>query len=461
MPRPAGSENQPVQYETSMYEGKCKHCFQAYQEGDNIIGYSRKQSLDFKSKYYHFNCFEGRYKRYENERPIYMVKTRNGQAELYVPATNGYESRDYVAGYSAIDSAFQSLFQSLSSDVTETHAEGFEIPEPQPAPELQPEPETTNPSSPEGVIAGLTSLMMQPLEKRLGQLESSVHGTLKSAVNALKDQTGKLDESKVLELINTHAVHRIEVTVTSPEDRVTVNLGVQHEKFEQLLKTVSARLFDGTHPNAWIVGPAGTGKTKAAENVAKALGVKFYFTGALAEPYSLLGFKNARGKYQRTPFRDAYEHGGLFLWDEVDSSENVALMPFNAALANGHCAFPDGIIARHPDNICMASANTWGHGAKDAYVGRLKLDGAFLDRFVQIAWDVDEKLERALAGNDAWVNRVQHVRRNVAAKGIKVLVTPRASINGAALLAAGIPQLQVEAMVLRKGMTEDQWQGVK
>jgi cobaltochelatase CobS len=74
-----------------------------------------------------------------------------------------------------------------------------------------------------------------------------------------------------------------------------------------------------------------------------------------------------------------------------------ALLAFNAALANGVAAFPDGSIKRHPETVIIAAANTWGFGGDANYIGRAKLDAAFLDRFVTLAWGYDEDLERTIA----------------------------------------------------------------
>jgi hypothetical protein len=91
----------------------------------------------------------------------------------------------------------------------------------------------------------------------------------------------------------------------------------------------------------------------------------------------------------------------------------------------------------------------------------MKLDQAFLKRFVCLAWDYDNELELATAPNPTWTKRVQAVRAQVKAKGLRVLVTPRESYFGARLLAAGLDQDTVEAMTLRSGMTEEQWSQVK
>lgn len=251
------------------------------------------------------------------------------------------------------------------------------------------------------------------------------------------------------------------VEIIQPETGEAKDLGVQHRQFPLLLAAVQARLNDGHRINVWMKGPSGSGKTTAAFEVANALGLEYSFTGAIDTPYPLIGFIDAHGRCVRTPFRERYENGGIFLFDEYDASNANATLPFNAALANGHCAFPDTIVKRHADFVAIAAANTFGQGATSEYVGRNRLDGAALDRFITIDWELDEALEMATCPNAAWVTRVQGIRRNVARQGIKVIISPRASYFGAALLAAGLKQADVEQITLRKGMTEDQWESVQ
>ena len=152
--------------------------------------------------------------------------------------------------------------------------------------------------------------------------------------------------------------------------------------------------------------------------------------------------------------------GGVFLWDEVDASNPAALVAFNAAIENGECAFPDATIEKHAHCYFVAAANTYGTGATHEYVGRTKLDAATLDRFVMLDWDTDEALELAIAGNTAWTRYVQAVRAAVKAAGIKHLVTPRASIRGNELLKIGVSVDTVVRGVVRKGLSDDQWNNI-
>lgn len=224
----------------------------------------------------------------------------------------------------------------------------------------------------------------------------------------------------------------------------------------------SAKDASGNRLNIWVAGPAGTGKTTAAMRVAGALELQFRSMGTLSDPTQLVGYLSpVTGQYVSTPFREVFENGGIILLDEIDGSDPNALLVANQALANSWYNFPDKLVKRHKDCVVIAAANTWGLGATNDYVGRLKMDAAFLDRFVSCPWPIDEKLELVTCPNIEWAKRVQAYRATVRRIGIKVLVTPRASYYGAALLEAGLSMEEVEAATVRKGMTDEQWEVVK
>lgn len=264
-------------------------------------------------------------------------------------------------------------------------------------------------------------------------------------------------EIEKLDLKNSGTGRVVRIEVTENALPVSKLKGHFHPSFDKLLRACTARGVNGFAPNVWLAGPAGSGKTYAAMSVAKALDIPFHFNGALAMPHELLGFVDAGGTYHRTPFREAYENGGVFLFDEVDGSDNAALLALNAALANGLSAFPDKTVKRHKDCIIIAAANTWGHGATAEYVGRSKIDAAFLSRFpVRIGWNYDEELERNISGNSEFAARVQDARRKAAEKGLKILITPRHSEAGAALIAAGFTFKEAEEMTFLADLSRDQ-----
>jgi hypothetical protein len=234
----------------------------------------------------------------------------------------------------------------------------------------------------------------------------------------------------------------------------------RHPMLETLLRAVSARDASGLRLNTWITGPAGSGKTYAAKQAAAALGLDFGFHGAMSMAHELLGFVDAGGTYHSTQFVNLFTNGGLCLLDEVDSGSAEALLALNAALANGLISLPNGEIrARHADFVCIAAANTFGQGPDAQYIGRTRLDGAFLSRFpVKLSWTYDLKLEQNICGNVAWAKRVQKARKAAEKAGLKIIIDPRHSMAGAALIAAGMEADEVAGLTYLAGLTAGQVQ---
>ena len=223
--------------------------------------------------------------------------------------------------------------------------------------------------------------------------------------------------------------------------------GIQHREFETLLKIVVAG------QPVVLVGPAGTGKSHAAEAVATALGMEFYAmsVGAQTSKSDLIGYMDANKNYQSTAFRKAYEEGGLFLLDEIDAGNSNVLIQLNAALANGYMSFPDQMIRRNDKFRFIASANTFGTGANRQYVGRNQLDAATLDRFAFLQWNIDPRVEESLAMGKygtAWLSCVRHARKFVDEQDMRIVVSPRATQRGSLLMAAGIEFNEVLHMAL-------------
>lgn len=302
----------------------------------------------------------------------------------------------------------------------------------------------------------MLDLMAAALTSRLnGKIDTKLEN-LDDAITQKLDGIETLIDRKIKEYVT--APTRVEIINS---DQTVIDCGIQHECFPKLIKMMSARDHKGKRLNIWIAGPAGTGKTSAVELAAKHLGLNYSSTGALIESYRVFGFMSpGTGEYIPTLFRKIWEFGGVFLFDDCDGSDPSVFVELNNALANGSCAFPDRQVEKHPDCCLVLTANTWGLGATNDYVGRLKQDAATLDRFVKIFWPIDENLELATTPNKPWTVRVQEIRRKVKDKGIKVLVTPRATYYGATLLAAGMDWQDVEAATIKGSMTDDQWNSV-
>ena len=252
----------------------------------------------------------------------------------------------------------------------------------------------------------------------VAQLEETMTKKIKPQLEEIREQVGKTVKT--------------ELTITIGDYSKNLGTEARHYVFEKVLIKIAARL------NVYLPGPAGSGKTTIAEQVAEALDLPFYAYGAIGMAHEFEGFMNAQGNYVESMLYKAFKNGGLVLFDEMDASNANALLRLNAITANKIAAFPNGeMVKKHPDFVVMATGNTFGHGATAQYVGRNPLDGATLDRYVNIPMGYDEELERVIAGNDAWVDFVQAVRHVAEEHKMRYIVSPRASINGAILIAAG------------------------
>jgi len=263
----------------------------------------------------------------------------------------------------------------------------------------------------------------------------------------IQQQEQPINEEAIIALIKQHApIKQIDINLNGITNTVE---GIVHYQFEDVLQMLSA----GVH--VMLVGAAGSGKTTIAEQAAKALNKEFYCmsVGNQTTKSDLMGYMDAQGRYVTTIFRTAYEFGGVFCLDEIDAGNANTITCLNSALSNGVCAFGDGMVKRHADFQCVATANTWGSGASREYVGRNPMDAASKDRFFPIEIMYDEQLERVLCGNDAWCSLVQKVRK--ACEGERIVISPRASIGGAKLLNAGMSRSKVIEVAILKGCSED------
>lgn len=226
--------------------------------------------------------------------------------------------------------------------------------------------------------------------------------------------------------------------------------GIQHEKFETVLKFVA------NDEPVFLTGPAGSGKNILCKQVADTLNLKFYFTNAVTQEYKLTGFTDAMGNYQPTQFYRAFTEGGLFMLDEMDASIPEVLVILNAAIANRYFDFPApiGYVEAHPDFRVIAAGNTTGHGADYEYVGRNQLDGASLDRFAVIKIDYSRNIEDSVAGDIELAQFCRDFRESARKAGVSVIV----SYRGIARLAKMMQLLDIKEALetcLVKGLEKD------
>lgn len=240
------------------------------------------------------------------------------------------------------------------------------------------------------------------------KVRNNVHDQIYDFINQTLDEFHK---KQLLPLTRVMTLNDVIVGQTSP--------GFYHEKFEEVLKQVQL------DEPVMLIGPAGSGKNVAIKQVADALGLKMYYTNNASNEFKLTGFIDAGGNYRDTEFYKAFKNGGVFFLDEIDNSDPSALIVINAALANGYMAFPHETIERHPDFRMIAAANTWGKGSDLQYVGRTALDASTLDRFDNIFFDYDRKLEQSLFPNDEVLSFMWSFRDAVEMTKIPHVVSTR------------------------------------
>lgn len=285
--------------------------------------------------------------------------------------------------------------------------------------------------------------------------KSPIEQALMDMMAGMKSEA-KLDEGRVKQLIEQYSnAPRLTTVEIKAEGKEVKRIDGAHKQVPTLLAFIAAQV------NVALVGPAGSGKSTALRMIAESLELDYYITGAVQQESKIMGYMDANGKYVRTPFRDAFEHGGLFVLEEADASAAKALLAVNNAVENESSDFPDGMVKRHEDFICVLAMNTFGTGATRQYVGRSQLDAATIDRYAVLEFGYDEALERAVAlaefdGADSWVSEVQAFRARVEAAGVRHVVSPRASKNGAKLLKQGLPLDVIRQSVLHKGLSQDQ-----
>lgn len=310
----------------------------------------------------------------------------------------------------------------------------------------------------------LEQILSRIVQPHIDLLER-VNDTREKNLVARQDAFNKNAAKSIAEACVAEAMRRLEARVpreviikVQKDNLVKAIEGVQHPNFLKLLKYGNVRKSDGYVPAIFLAGERGSGKTTGCRNAAHALGLKWYANGAISDPIEMLGYMDGNGNYHTTPFRQAFEFGGWYTFDEVDRSDPNATLAVNPHLANNEAAFPDGMVKRHKDCIITATGNTWGLGGSLEFAGANKLDEAFLSRFeIKLPWDVDRDFERKIVGNEAWMDYVAKCRQRVKDAGIKYTIDSRACIAGAAMISQlGYTHEQAAADTFLASMKQDQ-----
>lgn len=248
---------------------------------------------------------------------------------------------------------------------------------------------------------------------------------------------------------------------------------LEHYKTDDLLQTLRVTGI------AYLVGPAGTGKSTLAMDAAVELykvpkdDFKFneHFAQISFSPDTtsaeMVGRCDINGVFHRSEVVRVFAEGGLILFDEIDNADASMLVKLNTAIANGTFATPEGLIRRHKDTVIVCTANTYGTGPDAMYVGRSRLDAATLDRFVcsTIEVDYDVKLEAKIANilpkpKREWVQGfVKRVRDGIKANRFRRICSTRFVVNAVRWLLNGATDRFVKDRFC-VGWTDTEKQGI-
>jgi hypothetical protein len=158
-------------------------------------------------------------------------------------------------------------------------------------------------------------------------------------------------------------------------------------------------------PGIALVGPAGNGKTTAAEEVLRLRGIDYLVIDAnvTMEPFDLIGgmsYETSQGSGKQVwkdgPVTRAFREGKGVIINEFDSLDPRTALCLQSALQGKGATNPNRYITLsgnpdedrvYPQGDCplILTMNTFGSGATRLYTGRNTLDAASRDRLTLIS----------------------------------------------------------------------------
>jgi cobaltochelatase CobS len=309
--------------------------------------------------------------------------------------------------------------------------------------------------------------MLSEARKNLAKLKNELVGdtpTKKEGENVEIEQLkllAKSQEYQINELINsknedhTKEMRELKELLQAKTKEIEAlkageNNEVRHKEFDKIVKLLKLKMA------VYLYGPAGTGKSAMAKQIAKHLKLDFYPMSTITQEFKFTGYQDGNGLYHDTNFYKAVKFGGVFFIDEMDSCASDVLIGLNACLANGYFDFPHETIECHENFVVISAGNTTGHGATADYVGRQQLDLSTLDRFLSIKIDYDEKIDLAVAKNDNDLVKFAHALRKASQDTeITILMSYRAIGNIAKLIEL-FDLTEIMEMAVVKGMGQDE-----
>ena len=312
--------------------------------------------------------------------------------------------------------------------------------------EPQPDPDVVNGYATD-INAGVdTDALKNELTQKYGSMGADIFDAATKLANMIRPQA-QVNEDDVRKIVDLRAeqivAERMEqwaqsgrgmaktIEVVTPRGTYTVN-GRTNKDFGKFCNLVNAG------KPLYMYGPAGSGKSYTAKQIADALGYDYYETSQAMFAHELKGYGDAKGEFVETAFYRAFANGGVFFLDEVDASAPEALVVLNNAIANKRFDFPViGNVNAHENFRVVAAGNTRMTGATLEYTARQMQDTSFKNRFFFATVTYDREVMLDITGGDEEiVNFGADLRRAARETGISQLFSYRQAQDLATLQAA-------------------------
>jgi MoxR-like ATPase len=249
--------------------------------------------------------------------------------------------------------------------------------------------------------------------KNFGEFGTAIHNAIETAIDAATTKT--------------EAIRVVHITVPGYTPVQLPDGEVVHEQFKDLLFRMTT--LSPKQRQVLLLGERGTGKTHAAEQLARVMGLRFTalsMSGGTTERafHGAVRLVNGSMVWQPSAFLDYFQNGGVFLVDELDKADSTVATSLNMALANGYCVPVDsGVrIDRHENCIVIAAANALG--SSRTYTASNRLDASTVERFAIMHWGMSNDILRRMAAEcgdsakaDSLLRLTHAIRERIVAKG--------------------------------------------
>jgi MoxR-like ATPase len=221
--------------------------------------------------------------------------------------------------------------------------------------------------------------------------------------------------------------------------------------------------------NVLLTGPAGCGKSRMAEEIAKGLEVDFHaisFSGGMryAQVFGTTQLKDGESEWKPAELLEAIQKPGVILLDEVFAGDPDVLLGVNSMLEpnSRKILTPIGEIAVHDECRFIGAANTSGRTISRQYTGAQRSDDSLLDRFVQENVDYEPKTERKILEKlgvemttaELLAEKLRDLREKIKSSNIPFDASTRRLISAARIKLSGIDTQRAFSLAFLNGLSK-------